>query len=180
MIAGLLLTVNAVLAAGIVLLALAPRPIVVVPSARGETEIFPGAVPEAAAREFALRYVLHFDNFTPATIEEAQEILRRMISARSWSEATKALSRRLDVVREGRMSSQVIPLSTRVEGLAVTVAAVRRTFIADKLSRERRVRYVVRLERQPPTEPNPYGLSVVSQEIHEEPEEAPPPDDREE
>ena len=49
----------------------------------------------------------------------------------------------------------------------MVVEALRRTFIADKLSRETKVRYEVLLEIQPATEPNPYGLAVVSQEIHE-------------
>ena len=66
------------------------------------------------------------------------------------------------------MSSQVIPLAARAEGLTVTVDAVRRTFISDRLSREARIRYEVTLERQPPTVPNPFGLGVVTQVIHED------------
>jgi hypothetical protein len=167
--AGILVAANLGLAAGLVLTALAPRRIVVVPSARAEAELLPDAVPESAAREFALRYVVHFDNFTPATLEASEGVLQGMISARSWSGAGEALEKRRRVVMEGRMSSQVLPLSVRVEDLRVTVEALRRTFVADKLSREARVRYVVVLERQSPTEPNPYGLAVVSQEIHEDP-----------
>jgi hypothetical protein len=130
--------------------------------------MLPGVVPEEAAREFALRYVLHFDNFTPATLEIAHAVLQRMIAARSWAGATQALEKRKQVVQEGRMSSQVIPLSARAEGMTVTVEAVRRVFIADKLSREARVKYVVMLERQAPTDINPFALGVVSQEIQEE------------
>ena len=165
-----LLGANLALAVGLVLAALAPRRAVVVPSARAEVELLPGVVPEAAAREFALRYVLHFDNFTPATIEAATGVLERMVAGRAWSGAAEALAKRRQLVTEGRMSSQVVPLSARVEGNRVTVEAIRRTFIADKLSREARVRYVVALEKQPATEPNPFGLAVVSQEILEEPE----------
>jgi hypothetical protein len=165
---GVLLAADTALAVGLVLAALAPRPVVVVPAARAEAELLPGAVPEAAAREFALRYVLHFDNFTPATIEASTETLRRMVAGRSWSGAAEALEKRRKLVVEGRMSSQSIPLVAAVEGLTVRVDAVRRTFIADKLSREARVRYVVVLERQPPTDPNPFGLAVVSQSIEEE------------
>jgi hypothetical protein len=54
-----------------------------------------------------------------------------------------------------------------VEGLRVTVDALRRTFISDKLSREAKVRYEVTLEKQPATDPNPFGLGVVAQVIHE-------------
>lgn len=169
LIAGALIGVNVLLAAGLAASALRGRPVVVVPSARTGGELLPGAVPEETAREFALRYVLHFDNFTPSTIDSTQQVLQRMIAARSWSGATQALEKRRQVVQEGKMSSQVIPLATRVEGFAVTVHAVRRTFISDRLSREVKVRYEVALERQPVVDSNPFGLGVVRQNIHEEP-----------
>ena len=168
LIAGALVGVNVLLAAGLAASALRPRPVVVLPSARTGGELLPGAVPDETAREFALRYVLHFDNYTPATLEATQLVLQRMISARSWSGATQALEKRRQVVQEGRMSSQVIPLAARVNGLEVTVDAVRRIFIADRLSREAKVRYVVALERQPATDINPFGLGVVTQVLHEE------------
>lgn len=167
-IAAALIGVNVVTALGLAAVALRPRPIVVVPSARAEGEILPGAVPEETAREFALRYVLHFDNFTPSTLEPTQQVLQKMIGPKSWSGAIQALEKRRQVVQEGRMSSQVIPLEVRAKGMIVTVDAVRRTFISDRLSREARVRYEVTLERQPPTDPNPFGLGVVAQVIHEE------------
>lgn len=160
---------NLLLAAGLATAALSPRRAVLVPSARGEARLFPHGVPEAAAREFALRYVLHFDNFTPATVEASTESLKRMVSARSWTQAAEGLDRRKQVAIEGRMASQVVPLSARVDGLRVEVEALRRTFIADKLSREARVTYRLLLERQPATDPNPWGLGLVGQEISESP-----------
>jgi hypothetical protein len=168
LIAGVLIAVNVLLAAALAASALRGRPVVVLPSAKTGGELIPGAVPEDTAREFALRYVLHFDNFTPSTLDAMQQVLQKMIAARSWSGATQALEKRRQVVQEGRMSSQVIPLSSRVEGLTVTIEAVRRTFISDRLSREARVRYQLTLERQPAVETNPFGLGVVQQNIHEE------------
>lgn len=168
LIAGALLAANVLLSAGLAASALRARPVVVLPSARGEVELLPGSVPEEAAREFGLRYVLHFDNFTPSTIDAVQGILQRMIAARSWSNATQALEKRRQLVLEGRMSSQVIPTGVQTSGMTVRVDALRRTFIADRLSREIRATYVVVLERQPATEPNPFGLGVISQDITEE------------
>jgi len=166
--AGILVGVNVLLAGALTVSALRPRPVVVLPSARAGGELLPGVVPEETAREFALRYVLHFDNFTPSTLDATHQVLQRMIGARSWSSATQALEKRRQVVQEGRMSSQVIPLATRVDGLKVVIDAIRRTFISDRLSREAKVRYEVILERQPPTGPNPFGLGVVTQVIHED------------
>jgi hypothetical protein len=167
-IAGALLAANVVLAASLAGVALRPRPVRVVPSARAAEELLPGEVPGAASREFALRYVLHFDNFTPSTLDATESVLQRMVAARSWSRASQTLERRRRLVQEGRMSSQVVPVSAEPAGLRVVVRAVRRVFIADRLSREAPVRYTVELERQAPTDLNPYGLAVVSQEIEEE------------
>jgi len=167
--AGILVGVNVLLAGALTVSALRPRPVVVLPSARAGGELLPGVVPEETAREFALRYVLHFDNFTPSTLDATQQVLQRMIAARSWSGATQALEKRRQVVQEGRMSSQVIPISAKAVGMRVTVEAVRRVFISDRLSREANVKYEVTLERQPATDPNPFGLGVVTQIIHEEP-----------
>jgi hypothetical protein len=163
-----LLAGDVALSAGLVLAALAPRPVRVALPGRAAQELLPGALPEAAAREFALRWVLHFDNFTPATIEPSHEVLRRMLSPASWTGASEQLEKRRRVAVEGRMSSQVLPLAARVEGLTVTVDALRRTFISDRLSREAQVRYEVALEKQLPTDPNPFGLAVVSQTVREE------------
>lgn len=167
LIAGLMLGANLLLAAGLAAAALRPKPVVVVPSARASEELLPGHVPEAAAREFALKYVLHFDNFLPGTLEESEAALRRMVSARSWTRAAQTFERRRQLVQQGRMSSQVVPVSSKVEGLQVTVEALKRVFISDRLSRESKVRYRIVLEKQPPTELNPFGLAVISQEIEE-------------
>lgn len=152
------------------------KPVVVVPWARSEVEVLPGQVPDLAAREFALRYVLLFDNFTPATIDTSTEMLQPLIAPRFWTEATEALEKRRAVVHEGRMSAQIIlergPCEIeRFEDGTVEVRfhALRRTFIADKLSSQVRARYVVALEPAPPTELNPYGLLVIGQAIHEIP-----------
>lgn len=165
---GALLVCDLALAAGLVAAALAPRRVVVVPGARARHELLPGVVPEEAAREFALRYVLHFDNYTPATVEASTEAMKRMVAAGAWVRASEALEKRKKLAIEGRMSSQVVPLEARAAGLKVTLLALRRTFIADKLSREAKVRYEVEVERQPPTPGNPWGLGVVGQEITEE------------
>lgn len=167
-IAAALMGANLLLAAGLVAVALRPRPVRVLPSAVAEAELWPGAVPAAATREFALRYVLHLDNYTPATIEASTRTLKAMIAPRNWSAASEALDRRLKIALEGRMGSQSLPLEATVDGLRVSIRALRRTFIADKLSRENRVTYELVLERQPATEPNPFGLGVVSQSVKEE------------
>jgi len=149
---------------------------VVVPSARSKEEILPGHIPDVAAREFALRYVLLFDNFTPATIDAVTEILKPLIAPRFWTRVVDALEKRRSIVREGRMATQTMPdlSATRIERLSdetldVQITARRRSFISDRLSREQVVRYTVTLESAHPSPLNPFGLLVVGQSIHETP-----------
>lgn len=152
------------------------KPVVIVPGAKAEEVIFPGHVPDVVAREFALRYVLLFDNFTPATIDASTELVKTLVAPRFWLQATEALEKRRSVVHEGRMSAQVIVdrMPAEVERfpdgtVEVRFHALRRTYIADKLSNEARARYVVALEPAASTTLNPYGLLVIGQSIHESP-----------
>ena len=155
---------------------LSRAPVVVVPWARSEETLFPGQVPDGAAKEFALRYVLLFDNFTPSTIDGSTELLAPLIAPRFWSQASEALEKRRTIVREGRMSTQVAVERVPAEierypdgAIEVRFEAVRRTFIADRLSTESRARYVVAIEAAAPTALNPWGLLVIGQSIRESP-----------
>ncbi len=165
-----------ILALALVWKCLERKPVVVVPWARAREELLPGAVPDGAAREFALRYVLLFDNFTPATIDASTDLLRPLIAPRFFAQAAEALEKRRGVVREGRMSTQVAVdrLPSEIERFPdgtteVRFTALRRTFIADRLSSETRTRYVVALEPAAPTSLNPWGLLVIGQSIRENP-----------
>jgi hypothetical protein len=153
--------------------ATAPRPHVLVPAATAPSVVAPDDVPDAAARSFALLYVLTFDNFTPATIAAATQALKARVAPRRFSEVADALDRRASVVVEGRMASQLagadaVELARPGDGtIAVRVEGTRRLFIADKLSKESRVAYRLVLEPCPPTAANPNGLAVVAQAVEE-------------
>jgi hypothetical protein len=169
-----LAALNVALGAALAWKALERKPVVVVPWAKAEEELLPGRVPDGAAREFALRYVLLFDNYTPGTIDRSTELLKGLIAPRFWTEAAEALEKRRGIVHEGRMSVQVAADRLPVEierfedgTLEVRFDALRRTYIADRLSTEARARYVVALEPAAPTAANPWGLLVIGQSIHE-------------
>ena len=152
--------------------ALKPRAIVVVPGAQ-ETVLQPEAVPDSAARAFALLYVAHFDNYTPSTVEGLSEQLQMFVAPSYWSKATDALEKRRNLSLAGQLSCQVIlpPVGDvvidRKSGLMVTVPAYRRTFIAGKPADEGRLLYHLRLEVTTPGPGNPYGLVVREQVIEE-------------
>jgi len=161
-----------VLAAALALVATAPRPHLLVPSAVAPDVVQPGEVPDEAAKSFARLTVMTFDNYTPATIDAATAALKARVAARRWSEVADGLDRRAKVVAEGRMSSQAIATEVELSRSAGTITAVvratRRLFIADKLSKESSVRYRLVLEPCPPTAANPNGLAVVAQSVEEE------------
>src|SRR5437899_2405528 len=89
--------------------ALLPRPHLLVPSASAPGIAQPGVVPDSSAAAFALVYVMTFDNYTPATIETAAAGLKARVAPRRWSEVADDLDRRTRVILEGRMSSHAIP-----------------------------------------------------------------------
>jgi hypothetical protein len=166
-----------VLAAALAAAALRPRPVVVVRGAAAPRVAVPGEVPDAAAVAFCLIYIYQFDNYTPATVEAGSRALKARIAPRAFAGASDALDRRAQVIVEGRMASHVVAgPDGRVERgrdgtLAVTIEGARRVFIADRLSRQERVRYRLELETCAPTDANPHGLAVVAQVVEEVPDE---------
>lgn len=150
------------------------RPILVIPGVSSRA-ILPNEISREHIRDFAALYVLHFDNYTPATIDAVTEDALSKISPRFWTHAQEMLERRRNLVRESRLASHValdkidlIHVEDTDEEWHVAVPARRRTYIADKLSRDDLVIYQLTLERMPPTSSNPYGLCIVGQTIEEQ------------
>lgn len=166
---------SGVLAGFLVLRASAPRSVVVVPSATSAAELSPGNVSDGMVRSFSLLYVALLDTYTPATVEERSAALCEYLAPAFWSRGREALERRVQLAREGRVSSHVIlpsPKEVSVErtrGLRANVPALRRRYIADKPSHEARVEYRLILETIPPTTGNPFGLAIAGQTVREEP-----------
>jgi hypothetical protein len=164
--------VDLLLGVALVIKALEPRPVLVLPQ---EALAHPGEIGDDAARDFARLYLTSFDTYTPSSLPAATEWLKKRLSPRTWSQASDALDRRLAVAREGRMSSLVVPVDEgtvdRSNGLTVSVRARRTVVIADRLSRESTAVYRISLERIAPTAANPSGLVVASQSVEEVPDE---------
>ncbi len=162
------------LSAALAVAALRPRQVVVVSGARAPSVASPGEVPDAAAVAFCHIHIYEFDSYTPGTIEAATRSLKSRIAGRAWAQASEGLDRRARVVEEGRMASQVVLAPEgrveRGETLRVTIEGLRRVFIADRLSREERVRYRLELETCAPTAGNPHGLAVLAQMVEEVPD----------
>ena len=128
----------------------------------------PGSGPD-----FVLLYLAHFDNYTPATIEETTRYLEGWLSPRFFAQASESLRRRKDLVGQSRMASQLLLPEVAKAGVKrgemgefqVTLVGTRRVYIADKLQSESALAYTVAVEPGTPTIRNPYGLYVTGQFI---------------
>lgn len=172
--AALALGLDVILGVALAAKALERRPVLVLPAGQ---EAVPGEITDGAARAFARAYVSTFDTYTPATLPASTEWLKQRIAPATFTQAAEALDRRLAVVREGRMSSIVVPLEEgtvrRGPEVGVELRARRTVFIADRLSRETTAIYRLALQMIPPTPANPGGLAVIRQDVIEEPHENP-------
>lgn len=151
----------------------ARKTVVLVPGIHAERKVNAGDPPPEAVRDFVLLYLAHFDNYTPATIEETTRYLEGWLSPRFFSQASEALRRRKDLVGQSRMASQLLLPGIAEAGVKksgdgefqVTLVGTRRVYIADKLQSETALAYTVAVEPGAPTIRNPYGLYVTGQFI---------------
>ena len=175
-VAGLLLGIVA-LAAGTLYFAFQGRPTLIVPGVRGEVVSLPSEVPESSLRNFAILYLLYFDDYSPATIEDRTKFLLRLVSSDRVEAARRSLEERATYViraRESSLLSPPLPEAVTVERTPrrtyqIEVKALRRTFIADAPKEVMHVRYRLDLVPTVPSETNPYGLVVAGQAIESRP-----------
>ena len=168
-----LVLTNLVLSCSLIREVSARKTVVLVPGVQSEKQVTAGDPPAESVRDFVLLYLAHFDNYTPATIEETTRYLEGWLSPRFFSQASEALRRRKDLVGQSRMASQLLlPGITEVgvkkigDGeFQVTLVGTRRVYIADRLQSETALAYTVAVEPGAPTIRNPYGLYVTGQFI---------------
>jgi len=152
-----------------------PRPVVLVPGLDAPRVVHPGQVPDTLARDFAIDFATHFENFSPATVEAAGRFLKGRVSPSIFQQFAAVLDKRARLVHETGMVSQfLIPdpgqaIVRREEGaLAVAFPAVKRVYVGDKLSQEGKLTYRVLLTTQEPTRDNPTGIYVLGQSAKSE------------
>ncbi len=164
---------NAALTAGVLYASLRGRPTLVVPGVAREYVSIPSHVPDGAVRNFAILYVLYFDDYSPATAVDRANYLLRFVSVDRIETARRALEERATYVVRARESSQLSPpLPEHVEvrrledgRYRVLLTALRRTLIADAPKEVLEVRYVLDVAPVVPSETNAFGLVVTAQTI---------------
>lgn len=164
---------NVLLTVGVLYFGLRGRPTLVVPGVKEEFVSVPSQVPEGSIRNFAILYVLYFDDYSPVTAVDRANYLLRLVSADRIEAARHALEERATYVVRARESSQLSPpLPEQIEvhrlengQYRVVMTALRRTLIADALKEVLEVRYVLDVALVVPSETNAFGLVVTSQAI---------------
>ncbi len=158
------------LAVALLLKAREPRSVVLVPGLDAPRVVHPGQVPDTLARDFAIDFATHFENFSPATVEGASRFLKGRVAPSIFQQFSGVLEKRSRLVHETGMVSQfLIPdpgqaVVSREEGtLAVGFPAVKRVYVGDKLSQEGKLSYRVLLTTREPTRDNPTGIYVLGQ-----------------
>lgn len=168
---------NVLLTAGVLYVSFRGRPTLVVPGVKGELVSIPSHVPDGAIRNFAILYVLYFDDYSPATAVDRTNYLLRFVSADRMESARRALEERATYVVRARESSQLSPpLPEQVEiqrledgRCRVVLTALRRALIADAPKETLEVRYVLDVTPVIPSETNAFGLVVTAQTIETRP-----------
>ncbi len=161
------------LSVALAVLALRPRPVLLVPGVPEARVVLPEEVPHAAVRRFGLLYLAYFDSYTPATLEERSNYLLRFVAPEIHESVVRSLSERASFAARARESSTlVLPLPeacqvSETEGGLFRFSAVahRRVHIASVLKIEERLRYTLDLRPALPTSDDPYGFVVVAQGI---------------
>lgn len=178
-----LIAVNVALSAALAVYAAMPHPLLVTPMVKDAQLVVPGQVPPDAVRRFALHYLYFLDDYTAHTIKDRSNYILRFISPAFAEKAAKDLTDRLRYAERAREAAQLVTpppaeieiTRTGVGTYRATVPAVKRIYIADRLTQESHVRYTLDVRSVLPTEADPYGFVVVGQSVESAPSKESPP-----
>jgi hypothetical protein len=131
-----------------------------------------GLVPDALARDFVQDYLVAFENYAAATIDQTSAFAKTRVAPSMLGDFVKLIENRRKLVLESGMVSQLLienPAAlevTREDGrVDVIVRGIRRVYVADRLAQEARLVYRVAIETGQPTRENPTGLLVLGQSV---------------
>lgn len=168
-----LIALNVCLGVTLAVYAALPHPLLVTPMVKDSQLAVPGQIPPDAVRRFAVHYLYFLDDYTSHTIKDRSNYVLRFISPSFAERAAKDLTDRLRYAERAREAAQLVtPPPSQIEisrtgevTYRAIVPAVKRIYIADRLTQESHVRYTLDLKAVLPTEADPYGFVVVGQSV---------------
>jgi hypothetical protein len=154
----------------LIVMAVRPRPVVVVPGAAIAGVYNSGDMPESVMVQFARNFVVDLANYTPASAEKGYLSAARSMSPELLSRFEPVASEQLKQVVTNRVSQFFTVDSEKVEGkdpLVVRFLGERITYVGRTETERKPYQYRVTLRYVERTQQNPYGLVVNSIEQNE-------------
>jgi len=152
----------------IVLLKLATqkKPIVVVPGAVSQMEIYPGEVPPEVVKSFGVYVLSLYASFTPQTYDEQVKRFLKFVHPEIYSELKSKIQQKAVEVKETQYSQAFYPIRVYVKkgGSAYTlqIEGILKRFLGGKLIGEEKDVWEITLEKIVASKENPLGLVVSS------------------
>ena len=126
----------------------------------------PGAVPEAAARDFAQGVVLHLGNLTPATVEDVYTAIAKYLHPQFLPAFQAYAKQEQERLQADHLSSMLSVRGTRVEQegriYRGIVSAMRRIYVGEEMVRDEAIDVVVEFLPVAVSALNIYGLVITN------------------
>jgi TraE protein/VirB8 protein len=161
-----------VLGGFLIIMAMRPKPVVVVPGAAVAGVYNSGEMPESIMVQFARNFVVDLTNYTPASAEKGYLSAARFMSPELLSRFEPIAREQIKQVVTNRVSQFFTADSYRVEGkdpLVIRFLGERITYVGRTETDRKAYQYRVTLRYVERTQQNPYGLVVSSVEQTEIP-----------
>jgi hypothetical protein len=142
-----------------------PQPVYYIPGARDAGISYPNRIEKGSIGGFATSWLLNRTNFTPATVEDVYTRATRYMSPELLSKTRGSLDEETKRVQRDSVSS-LFSLAKEPEieesdaGYKVLLTGEAVLYMGKEKLDTRTVKYIISLERVPPTEINPYGLVI--------------------
>jgi hypothetical protein len=143
-----------------------PQAIYYIPSTQEAGVAYPNRIDKAMVCGFASNWLLDRNNFTPVTVKDTYQRAMRYMAPELLSRTKAGLEEEVTRVERDNISSlfslKVDPeLVEEAKDYKVILTGEKSLFMGKEKLDTRSLRYTIALERLPPTETNPYGLSVA-------------------
>lgn len=154
-----------VLALGLIMVAMRPRPIHYLPALSGAGVSYPGRIPSSSAVSFASAWLMDWLNYSPETAEQVYERSLVFMAPPFQAKVRSGLDDELAKIAREKISSVfTLKDEPRIEesssGFRVIFLGERGIYVGkEEMSREE-VRFTVDVRRAYPTETDPYGLVI--------------------
>jgi type IV secretory pathway component VirB8 len=161
-----------VLAGFLIVMAMRPKPVVVVPGAAVAGVYSAGEMPESVMVQFARNFVVDLTNYTPASAEKGYLSATRFMSPELLSRFEPIAREQIKQVVTNRVSQFFTVDSYKVESkdpLVVRFLGERITYVGRTETERKPYQYRLSLRYVERTQQNPYGLVVSSIEQTEIP-----------